>query len=120
MAAVPPWLAKFLGREAPADRRSSVEVRPGTVVLKPKDAPKPQGREITLKANGEVANPLPPRPALAPHAKQLTPAAMVYALAAGVLFTLAIYNLFHGSLFNGIVTLVPAGSLAVLAYKYIQ
>lgn len=52
--------------------------------------------------------------------KQLTNAAMVYAVGAGVLFMLAIYNMTSGSVFNGVMILVPAGSLLVLAYKYLQ
>ena len=136
MAAAPHWLARLaqgLGIQKPGDLPASQQatsqqaarpvVVPGTVVLKPKGAPKPSGREITLQPKGlghQVGAPLRPQGAARPHIKQLTPAAMVYALAAGILLTLAVYNLFHGSLFNGIVTLVPAGGLAVLAYKYIQ
>ena len=102
----------------PAASRSPATPRPGTVVLKPKNAPKPNGREILLTPKpGALGTARPPVPA---HVKQITPAAIVYALAAGVLFVLAIYNLMHGSIFNGIVTFVPAGGLAVLAYKYIQ
>ena len=92
--------------------------RPGTVVLKPKNAPRLQGREILLTPKGTV--PGATRPPTTAPVKQVTPAAIVYALAAGILFALALYNLLHGSIFNGIVTFVPAGGLAVLAYKYIQ
>lgn len=55
-----------------------------------------------------------------PPVKQVTMAAMIYTLGAGVLFVLAIYNLMQGSYFNGVMIFVPAGSLLVLAYKYLQ
>lgn len=103
-----------------ANQPAPLPLRPGTAVLKPKGAPKPDGREITLRQRGAVGAPAAPRTTMPPKAKQITPAAMIYAVAAGILFVLAVFNLFHGSIFNGIVTLVPAGSLAVLAYKYIQ
>lgn len=55
-----------------------------------------------------------------PPQRQLTRASIVYTLGAGVLFMMAIFNLMHGSWFNGIVIFIPAGSLLVLAYKYLQ
>ncbi len=55
-----------------------------------------------------------------PAKKQITMAAMIYTIGAGVLFMMAIVNLIHGSIFNGIVIFIPAGSLLVLAYKYLQ
>ena len=121
----PRWLTKFLGRAAdgaPLDEATRLEPRLGTVVLKPKGAPSPAGREITMAPQQAAPVTYVPVDRAAPRKgpKQLTPAAMVYALAAGILFALAIYNVVNGSLFNGIVTFIPAASLAVLSYKYIQ
>ncbi len=60
------------------------------------------------------------KPPVSQQPRQLTSAAIIYTIGAGILFMMAIYNLLHGSYFNGVVIFIPTGSLLVLAYKYLQ
>lgn len=78
-------------------------------------------RAIVPHEEGEGSVPAQFRPApTGGKPKQVTMAAMIYAIGAGVLFVFALYNMMQGSWFNGIVIIIPAGSLLTLAYKYLQ
>jgi hypothetical protein len=52
--------------------------------------------------------------------KGLPPAAIIYGMAAGALFALALYFLFAGLWVNGLLTLLPAGCFLAYAMHFIK
>lgn len=59
-------------------------------------------------------------PLTPPSAQRLTNAATIYGLGGVALYGFAFYNLANANWFNGLLLLVPATSLAFLAYRYMR
>ena len=83
------------------------------------------GKKGTALTAGRAGQPKLPTNALPPSAsgpkqKALTNASIIYGLGAGMFYVFAFFHLADANWFNGIMLMVPASTLAYLAYRYIQ
>ena len=83
------------------------------------------GKKGTALTPGRAGRPKLPADSLPPASgrpqpKKMTNASIIYGLGAGMFYVFSFVHLASAGWFNGILLLLPASTLAYLAYRYIQ